>query len=123
MKDALVARGILSERTLLVPASADGIGRLVGDLATRLEDISRLSQPDEIAVDHAFTERATGGSQEPVIRGLLPLDAKMIADLVDQPWVLRSLPDFTMPAAELLAELIIERLFSPVSSALRLRRW
>ncbi len=117
MKDALVARDILPERTLLPPASADGIGRLAGVLAARLEDISRQSQPDEIAVDLAFTERAAGGSQEPVIRSLLPLDSRMIADLVDQPWVSRSLPNFTMPAADLLAELVIGHLFSSIFRA------
>jgi F-type H+-transporting ATPase subunit gamma len=117
MKDALVARDILPERTLLPPASAEGVGRLAGLLAAQLEDISRQSQPDEIAVDLAFTERAAGGSQEPVIRSLLPLDSRMIADLVDQPWVSRSLPDFTMPAADLLAELIIGHLFSSLFRA------
>jgi F-type H+-transporting ATPase subunit gamma len=117
MKDALVARDILPERTLLPPASADGIGRLAGDLAAQLEEISRQSQPDEIAVNLAFTERAEGGSQEPVVRSLLPLDSKMIADLVDQPWVSRSLPDFTMPASDLLAELVIGHLFSSLFRA------
>ena len=117
MNDALVARGILPKRTLLPPASADGIGRLAGLLAARLEDISRQSQPDEIAVDLAFTERAAGGSQEPVLRNLLPLDSKMIADLVDHPWVSRSLPYFTLPASDLLSELVIGHLFSSLFRA------
>ena len=117
MKYALVARGILTEQTSLPPASADGIGRLAGILATQIEDITRQSGPDPIAVDLAFTERTAGSSQEPVLRRLLPLDSKMIADLVDQPWVSRSLPCFTMPASDLLAELVIGHLFSSLFRA------
>tara|TARA_R110002126_G_scaffold114837_1_gene253551 strand:+ start:1045 stop:1734 length:690 start_codon:yes stop_codon:yes gene_type:complete len=63
MKVAVVVRGILPERTLLPPASADGIGRLAGVLAARLEKIWHQSQPDEPAVDLAFTQRVAGGSQ------------------------------------------------------------
>jgi F-type H+-transporting ATPase subunit gamma len=117
MDDALTAQGVLTGQTLLPPASADGIGRLAGVLATRIEDIARQSRPDELAVTLAFTERAAEGLQEPVLRNLLPLDPKLIAGLLDRPWVSRSLPEFTLPAKDLLAELIIGHLFASLFRA------
>lgn len=36
---------------------------------------------------------------------------------MDQPWVSRSLPNFTMPASDLLAELVVGHLFSSLFRA------
>lgn len=114
MEDALIGLGVVPIDTLLPPASADGVGRLSGRIATRLDDIRRESLADEIAVTLAFTRRGADGRQEPTIQELLPLDPQLVGGLAARPWTSRSLPDFTMPAADLFAALIRSHLFSSV---------
>jgi len=117
MNDALAGQNIWPEITLLPPASVDGIGRLAGDIVTRLDDISRKSPLGEIAVSLAFSQQIAHGQQEPTLKVLLPLDPTLFGGLADRPWVSRSLPDFTMPPNDLLAALIRSHLFASVFRA------
>lgn len=117
MNDALGGLGIWPENTLLPPASADGIGRLAGDIVTRLDDIRQTSPQGQIAVSLVFTERSMQDRQEPVTKALLPLDATLFGGLADRPWVSRSLPDFTLPPDDLLSALIRSHLFASIFRA------
>lgn len=117
MNDALMGQNVWPESTLLPPASADGIGRLAGDIVTRLDDIRQKSPLGEIAVTLAFTEQVVHGQQEPTTKVLLPLDTTLFGGLADRPWVSRSLPDFTLPPNDLLAALIRSHLFASIFRA------
>lgn len=115
MNDALVDRGLTPVSVLLPPASADGIGRLAGDLVTRL-DAADLGQPLlRIAVSMAYTQRSEEGSREPVIRHLLPLDEALLRR--ERRWPSTSLPDYTLAPDALLASLIRSHLFASVFGA------
>ncbi len=116
MKDALAGQGVSAESTLLPPASADGIERLAGELVTRLDDIRRETLPGEVAVSLAFMRASSDGLSKPIIVGLLPLDHETIATAA-QPWMSRSLPDYTMAPDDLFAALIRSHLFASVFRA------
>lgn len=117
LNDALYGQDIWPESTLLPPASAEGIGRLAGEIVTRLDNIRQKSSQGEIAVTLIFTEQMAHSQQEPVTKELLPLDPTLFGGLADRPWVSRSLPDFTLPANDLLSALIRSHLFASIFRA------
>ncbi len=117
MEDALAGLGIHAERALLPPATAEGLGRLAGDLVTRLDDIRAASPTVDVEVTLVFTERAPHGLQAPVAQRLLPLDEAVIDDLARRPWKSRSLPTFTLPPDDLLAALVRGYLFASIFRA------
>ena len=117
LNDALYGQDIWPETTLLPPASAEGIGRLAGEIVTRLDNIRQKSLMGEIAVTLIFTEQMAHSQQEPVTKELLPLDPTLFGELADRPWVSRSLPDFTLPAKDLLSALIRSHLFASIFRA------
>lgn len=116
MNDALAGQGLLPERVLLPPASAEGIGRLAGSIVTRMDDIA-VGEPLRQRVTLAFTRRAGRGQHEPVLMPLLPLGEAFLAELTERPWRSRSLPDYSMPSAELFAALLRSHLFASVFRA------
>ena len=115
MNDALVDQGLASEFVLLPPASAEGIGRLAGDIVTRLDVIGRRQPLYRIGVTLAFTQRGEHGVREPVTRRLLPLDARLLQR--DRHWPSRTLPDYSMAADDLLASLVRNHIFASVFRA------
>lgn len=115
MNSALFDQGLLPESVLLPPASAEGIGRLSGDIVTRIDAISRGQSLYRIAVMLAFTQRGEHGLREPVIRSLLPLDPSLLQP--DRRWHSRSLPDYNMAPDVLLASLIRSHIFASVFRA------
>ncbi len=117
MEDALTALGVQIESTLLPPATTDGLGRIAGDMVTRLDDIRRDSATADVAVTLVFTERAAHGLQTPIAQQLLPLDAELIEDLDHRAWTSRSLPVFNLPPDDLLAGLIRSYLFASMFRA------
>ncbi|MHA1128881.1 MAG: F0F1 ATP synthase subunit gamma, partial [Alphaproteobacteria bacterium] len=117
LTDALNGQDIWPESTLLPPASADGIGRLAGEIVTRTDDIRQKTLLGEITVTLIFTEQMLNGQQEPVTKILLPLEATLFGELADRPWVSRSLPDFNMPSNDLLSSLIRSHLFASIFRA------
>ncbi len=117
LNDALNGQDIWPESTLFPPASAEGIGRLAGEIVTRLDNIRQKSFMGEIAVTLIFTEQIAHSQQEPVTKELLPLDPTLFGKLADRPWVSRSLPDFTLPANDLLSALIRSHLFASIFRA------
>ena len=116
LNDALYGQDIWPESTLLPPASADGIGRLAGEIIARTDEIRQKTLRDEIAVTLIFTEQMLNG-QQPVAKILLPLDPALFGKLADQPWISRSLPDFNMPSDDLLSALIRSHLFASIFRA------
>ncbi|MBB3185065.1 F-type H+-transporting ATPase subunit gamma [Halomonas fontilapidosi] len=116
MHDALAGQGLSPESVLLPPASAEGIGRLAGSIVTRLDDIGG-GEPHHRKVTLAFTQRAGRGQHEPVLMPLLPLGQALLSELVGRPWQSRSLPDYSMPSAELFAALLRSHIFASVFRA------
>ena len=104
MNDALDDQGLKPEAILLPPASAEGIGRIAGDIVTRIDTFSRGQPLYRLAVTLAFTQRGEQGLREPVTRRLLPLDPALLQR--SNHWHVRSLPDYTMEAEALLSSLI-----------------
>lgn len=112
MADALHGQGITPEETLLPPATADGLGRLAGRLITVLDTMQSADVAAGVTITLVHMQRGVHGQQHPVATRLLPLDPHMTADLARKPWVSRSLPQFRMPAQQLLASLIRSYLFA-----------
>lgn len=115
MNDALRDQGLVSGAILLPPASADGIGRLAGDIVTRIDALGEGQPLHGLGVTLAFTQRAEHGTREPVTRRLLPLDPELLKRAPQ--WPSRSLPDYTMAADDLLSSLIRSHIFASVFRA------
>ncbi len=109
MSDALVELGLVSESVLLPPASADGIGRVAGDIVAQIDAITHGQQPTAIDVTLAYTMRGARGEREPVTRQLLPLEEKLLKP--EKRWQSRSLPNYRMAPDALLASLIRSYIF------------
>ncbi|QCO57594.1 ATPase (plasmid) [Pseudorhodobacter turbinis] len=117
MQDALGGEGITPAHTLLPPANTDGLNRLAGELVTHLETARQDAAPGDIAVTLVYTRRTDHGRQAPVLQPLLPLEPALLEDLAVRPWASRSLPQFTLPAPELLAVLVRNLLFATIYRA------
>lgn len=117
LEDALAGLGITPEVTLLPPATAEGLGRLAGDVIARLDTLRRASASGAVSVTLVYMQRAGHGSQAPALLPLLPLDPMLIGTLAARPWVSRSLPQFTLPPDDLLAALIRSYLFTDLFRA------
>jgi len=115
MANALLELGFTPDVVLMPPASADGVGRLAGDIVTRIERLGSGQSLAHLAVTLVFTQRAEHGYQETVTRNLLPLDKALLQP--QQRWKSRSLPDYTMDAEALLASLIRNHVFASVFRA------
>ena len=115
MGNALLEQQLTPDVVLMPPASADGVGRLAGDIVSHIEQLGRGQSLANLAVILVFTERAEHGYQETVTRVLLPLDKSLL-----QPksrWQSRSLPDYSMNAEALLAALLRNHVFASVFRA------
>lgn len=115
LANSLLEQNLKADVVLMPPASADGVGRLAGDIVTRIEQLGRGQSLAELAVTLVFTERAEHGYQETVTRALLPLDKSLLQPT--QRWQSRSLPDYTMNADALLSSLIRNHVFASVFRA------
>ncbi len=116
MEDALRGEGLSPGEALLPPASAEGLSRLAGLLVTRIEDL-RAEAPGDLTVTLYYTQRGVHGRHAPVGQPLLPIDAALIQDLAQRPWVSRSLPQLGQLAPDLLAALIRDLLFATLHRA------
>lgn len=117
MADALTGQDLMPEAVLLPPASVDGLGRLAGELVTRLDTLQRGGGIDALAVTLVFTQRGGHARQHPVTERLLPLDPALVDRLCARPWGSRSLPQTTLPPDGLFAALVREFLFATVFAA------
>ena len=115
MGGALLEQDLKPDVVLMPPASADGVGRLAGDIVTRIEQLGRGQSLAHLAVSLVFTQRAEHGYQESVVRELLPLNSELLQPLPR--WDSRSLPDYSMAADALLSSLIRNHVFASVFRA------
>src|SRR5690554_4653393 len=115
MQHALSDQGLTPYKLLMPPASAEGIGRLAGDIVGEIEAFNRGDMLSELAVSLAFTERAEHGTRMAVIKPLLPLAKNLLQTTTH--WPSPSLPDFNMPLESLLSSLVRNHLFVSVFRA------
>ncbi len=115
MGNALLEQDLSPDVVLMPPASADGVGRLAGDIVTRIERLGSGQALTNLVVTLVFTQRQEHGYQETVTRNLLPLDKSLLQP--EQLWQSRSLPDYTMNSEALLAALIRNHVFASVFRA------
>ena len=115
LHDALVDQGLAPEVLLLPPASAEGIGRLAGEIVTRLDALGQGQSLHRLAVTLAFTQRGEQGQRDPVTRRLLPLEPGLLQP--DKRWQSRSLPEYRMAPGPLLAALVRNHIFASVFRA------
>jgi len=115
MRNALLEQQLTPGVVLMPPASADGVGRLAGDIVTHIDSLGRGQPLANLAVTLVFTRRAEHGYQETVTRALLPLDNSLLQPV--QRWQSRSLPDYTMAADTLLSSLVRNHVFASVFRA------
>ncbi|MDY0249529.1 MAG: F0F1 ATP synthase subunit gamma [Pseudomonas sp.] len=115
MGHALLEQELPPDVVLLPPASVDGVGRLAGDIVTRIERMGRGQPLANLAVTLAFTQRAEHGYQTSALHALLPVDKALLQP--KQRWRSRSLPDYSMHAEALLASLVRNHLFASVFRA------
>ncbi len=116
MEDALQGVGLPVAATLMPPANTDGLGRLAGDLVTRISAVDAAATRD-ITVTLAFTERAPDGVQTAVTRRILPLAPRLIQEISSRPWTSRSLPAFNTEPPRVFAALIRNYLFASLFRA------
>ncbi len=117
MEDALTGLGYPPDEAFTPPASADGVGRLAGEILVAL-DRQRTNTPGhELHVTMVYMQREDRGLQSPVINTLLPLEPNLLIDLKKRPWISRSLPVLTMAPAAIFAALIRNHLFASLFSA------
>lgn len=118
MANALTDQHIAVDQTFFPAASVDGIGRLSNLLTQRLEDIRSSDPSHELAVSLAYVAKQGVAEQGPIITSLLPMDQGFLAHLSAKPWVSRSRPSFTMPAADLFMALVRSHLFAKLFQAI-----
>ena len=117
MEDALIGLGIATEPSLLPPATADGLGRLARELVRQLDEFNQRAGLGAMDALLVYTRRAEHGQNMPVSERLLPLDQALMDSLAVKTWASNSLPQFNIPAEELLAALIRNLLFADLFSA------
>jgi len=95
-----------------VPASVEGIARLVAQIQIDSEARWAKTRPDQVAQVHLFHNRPLAASlYEPVVHRLLPLDAAWQQTLAAVPWRGKVLPEVLDQGATTLRALIREYLF------------
>lgn len=117
MEDALRGEGIVPEEVLMPPANTDGLIRLSGQLVTGLGAWRGEVASGDLATDLIYMQRGAHGLQSPETQTLLPLDPAMLEGLAQRPWTSRSMPQFTMPAPDLLAALVRNFVFATLYRA------
>ncbi len=117
MAGALDALGVPVERCFTPPASADGIGRLAGDVLIALDAMRARAYGGEISVTTVHMQRDAQGMQSPSFHNLLPVEPEFFADLKARPWRSRSLPTFSMAPNALFGALIRNHIFASVFRA------
>lgn len=115
MSNALLEQKLTPDMVLMPPASADGIGRLAGDIVMHIERLGRGQPLANLVVTLIYTQRAKHGYQESVTRALLPLDKSLLQP--ERRWHSRSLPDYSMAADALLSSLVRNHVFASVFRA------
>ena len=117
MTDTLEGLGATVTQRFTPPASADGVGRLAGEVLIALEGARAHAPGGDIAVTSMHMRRGASGIHAPAMRCLLPVAAEFLEELRGMPWVSRSLPTFRMAPEALFGALIRHHLFASVFRA------
>jgi F-type H+-transporting ATPase subunit gamma len=117
MEDALTGRGLLPIEVFSPPASADGMGRLAGEILVALDEIRDRARRGEITVTMVHMKHSGRVLQTPAITELLPLASGFLADLAVRPWKSRSVPCLTMDPEMIFAALVRNHLFASLFRA------
>lgn len=115
LQAALADAGVMADQLLVPPASVDGVGRLAGAIVTRVERLARGAPLGQLAVHLAYTRRSSQAERAPHVAPLLPLPPALLRP--PQRWPGRTLPDFSMAPAALLAALLRQHVFASVCHA------
>ncbi len=86
------------------PASVDGVSNAVQDVATCIDTWELRPGTDNIIMFH--NRMVDGHGYEPQMVKLSPMSTSWLNELRERPWDSRSLPMFTLDAAELLSRLL-----------------
>jgi len=112
----LEADGQRAESFHRLPASVDGISRLVQSVILEIDRWTRLHGVGQVSLVHNRREgRVTA---RPQARRLLPLPQSYLRDLSDANWPGRSLPCFRMDPERLMSWLVQQRLFVVIYRAM-----
>jgi len=117
MQAALLDRGIVCERCFQPPASAEGIGRLAGEILITLDAMRGGVSDHNSPVVMTYMAMNKGSGRAPVTVPLLPLDPVFLARLAAQPWRSHGLPIVTMNPGALFSALVRNHLFAGVFRA------
>ncbi len=115
LQRALAEHGIDVARRLTPPASADGIGRLAGQVVTQVQQLAQGRPLDALEVDLAYTRREPQHGSVAQVTQLLPLAPQLLQ--APQRWPGPSLPDFRMEPAQLFSALVRSHIFARVFRA------
>lgn len=115
LQAALRDHGLVADRLLLPPASAEGIGRVASELVALIEQQGRGRPLAELRVQLAFTRRAAHGTRAPLLKTLLPVPPELLQPA--RRWPSPALPDFAAPPPALLAMLLRSHIFAGVFQA------
>lgn len=106
---ALEAAGAGAARTFLPPGSAEGLGRLAGELLIALDDAR--GRASTISLTAIYNKRTGDERHETVAERLLPVDAALLDEIKRLPWRSNSLPSYSMQTGALFASLVRQYLF------------
>jgi F-type H+-transporting ATPase subunit gamma len=102
------------EDYFLVPGTVDNITGTVQEILLKIDSWQQDGVERVILFHHARQQK---GSYPPQARQLLPVDLSDFNHPREKPWPSRSLPQFSLPAEELLSALIRQQLFIKLFSA------
>nr|WP_305909484.1 F0F1 ATP synthase subunit gamma [Methylomarinum sp. Ch1-1]MDP4522398.1 F0F1 ATP synthase subunit gamma [Methylomarinum sp. Ch1-1] len=111
---SLRAMGQSVEECFWVPGTVDNITETVQKILLKIDDWQQQDIATIMLFHHARRQRVT---YPPEVRQLLPVDLSRFNRDRNKPWPSRSLPQFTMPAEQLLRSLIRQYLFGRLFNA------
>jgi len=117
MAATLEALGVLVAQQFTPPASADGVGRLAGEVLIALDETRAQMPGGDIAVATVHMRRGASSVHAPERNHLLPVAPELLEELGERPWSSRCLPTFSMAPEALFGALIRHHLFASVFRA------
>jgi F-type H+-transporting ATPase subunit gamma len=117
MAATLEALGVIVAQQFTPPASADGVGRLAGEVLIALDEVRARAAGGDIAVATVHMRRGASGVHAPERGHLLPVVSEFLEELRMRPWSSCCLPSFSMAPEALFGALIRHHLFASVFRA------
>jgi len=105
----LEALGFDIEEQFWVPGSVSGINHAVYQILLSIEALQKNHQVSHI--DIFFNKHESGSTEKPTQQALLPLAGTDLQSLAKKKWPGKSVPQFSLPAAQLFSGLIRQYIF------------